>query len=119
MKVMCSTVADFLANLDIALVKGDTILQKAVYVDVSDNPIDGTRWGKNPAAKWRRDLQAMAVVQMQDGGEYLLECGVECGTDYRCEGEYPATERAKIDRGFIEAYCIGKGLTVRPGTIEA
>jgi hypothetical protein len=56
---------------------------------------------------------------MKEGGEYLLQMGVECGMDYRdSTNELSGTEEAYRQRKLIEDFCKNNGLTVRPGVVQ-
>ena len=116
MKVTAQTVDEFLRCL--AAEPEDAVLQKAVRVSVVQRPLDG-----NDKVRWMITLQASAVVGIieegEEGGQYLLQVGEECGVDYRdASQETPGTERAYELKGMIEDYCRGHALRVLPGTID-
>jgi len=114
MRIVCNTVVDFLRNLE--LEGPEAVLQKAVRVSVSSVPLDEN---KREAVKFSVMLQASAVVCLPEGGEYLLEVGVDCGRDYKDDShEYEGTRTATAARKRIEEFCEKHGLDVRPGVID-
>ena len=114
MRVVCTTVDDFLRNLES---EGPTqILQGVVRINVSSMPSDGN---KRESTIFSVVLQASAVVGLPEGGEYLLEVGIDCGNDYTDDShEYKGTRAAGKARDLIEAKCEKLGLEVRPGIID-
>jgi hypothetical protein len=64
-------------------------------------------------------VQTSAIVSMKEGGEYLLQMGVECGIDYKdSTNELTGTEEATRQKKLIEGFCKQKGLMVRPGVVQ-
>lgn len=64
-------------------------------------------------------LQASAVVVTEDGGEYLMEVGEQCGDDWMdATRDFAGSERADVLKTMIEDFCRNRGLTVRPGFFE-
>ena len=92
------------------------ILQRAVRASTTRNPIDGIKYD---AVKFSVVFQASAVVRLDDGGEYLLDYGEDCGTDYMDEPKkLEGSERANVLREKLAGFCDDYGLLVRPGIIE-
>ncbi len=114
MRVTCNDVDAFLKDLSLA--DAEQVLQRAVRVSVSRNPVDGNR---RDALKFTVTLQASAIIGLEDGGEYLLEVGVDCGNDYM-DGrpDLGGTECADDMVDQIRHFCESRGLVVRPGIIE-
>lgn len=113
MRVVCGTVDEFIENLQ----NGDgEILQNTVRVSRTRNP-----WDDNKMEEVRFDVvfQVSAVVDMGEDGQYLLEAGERCGTDYEdSTKEMAGSDRATVLRRKIEDYCGEAGLTVLPGVID-
>lgn len=120
MKITAQTVDEFLRCLKAE--PSGAVLQNVVRVSVAKRPMDGN--SKRDAVKWQVTLQASAVVGIiedgeEQGGQYLLQVGEECGVDYRdASQETPGTERADELRRMIQDYCDGHSLRVLPGTID-
>ena len=114
MQVLCNSLDDFIANLK--LEPASAVLQGAVRVSVTEQPVDGNKYD---AAKFDVTIHASAVISLADGGQYLLDYGEACGTDYRdTSQEFVGTKRAKAIRGKLEEFCDDYGLRVRPGIIQ-
>jgi len=123
--VICQTVEEFVENLNAE----QDILQKTVYVSKTRTPVDGD---KRSAAKFRVTFQASAIVnivttpqclkealEVEDGGQYLLEVGCDCGVDYEdASQDFEGSEEADRLKAKMVAYCEGRGLSVRPGIID-
>ncbi|KKK76836.1 hypothetical protein LCGC14_2859660, partial [marine sediment metagenome] len=73
MRVVCYSIEDFLENI-----KECELYDNTVYSSITKNPLDGT---KLDAAKFSVQFQASAVKKFADGGECLVEMGVDCGID--------------------------------------
>lgn len=113
MRVACSTIADFLENLESE--PADRVLNKVVYASKTCRPVDGTR---RDAVKFSVVFQVGAVVKLEDGGEYLLDGGEDCGMDYHDASQaYGGSERADELRQMVRDVCNRMGLVVRPGLV--
>ena len=114
MRVIVQNVAEFIGNLESE--SPDRVYGKTVYVSVTRTPLDGN---KRDAAKWSVVFQASAVVDLPDGGQYILEVGEDCGTDYTDSTDEPAgTEQANELKERVRQYSRANGLTVRPGVVD-
>ena len=114
MRVICNTLDDFIENL--GGYEKDDILQGCVYVDTTKNPVDGN---KRTAVKFSVVFQASAVIALPDGGEFLLQMGVDCGTDYHDGTQaMDGTEEADNLRFRLKDFCSSRGVLVRPGIID-
>jgi hypothetical protein len=118
MIVTCANVQEFLTDLELQIKESGNgcIVQKCVRFSV----------GSRPAGEDDRDpvrfvvgIQASAVVSMKEGGEYLLQMGLECGIDYRdSTNELSGTEEASRNEKLIKDFCSSNGLMVRPGVVQ-
>ena len=114
MRVICNDLDDMLTNLKLEM--PSAILQRAVRVSTTRNPQGGT---KQTAMRFNVTFNASAVVRLSGGGEYLLEFGEDCGTDYMDEPKkLEGSERAAGLREKLVGFCDDYGLLVRPGIIE-
>ena len=119
MRVSCQSVEDFVENLQEEFEDGHSVFEDMVRVSIHSNPDDGPRFGKFAAVKWKVVFQATAVVCVDDENQYLLECGIDCGLDYRdSEPTSPGTEMAEGLKKKLEEYCEKAGLKIRPGDID-
>lgn len=115
MRVVCSELDEFVTNL--RLEPASCVLQQSVRISVTTQPIDGS---KHDASRFRVTFHASAVVELEGGGQYLLDCGVDCGVDYRdASQEMLGTAQAEALRAKLVEFCDDYGLKVRPGIIEA
>lgn len=106
MRVICRTVEAFVQNLRV----GEAVLNKTVWVDEVSREVS--------AHKILHNLQASAVVYLEGGGEFLLQCGEDVGFDYM-DGE-PEVEGQKAmshRKGHLEQCCKDMGLMIRPGIV--
>jgi len=105
MRVVCQTIEAFVENLRIG-----TPVEKTVWVDITAREVNEHKMVMN--------LQASAVVQLPDGGEFLLQYGEDCGYDFTDgEPEMEGTKAAKHRRGYLIEQCEDMGLMVRPGIV--
>lgn len=114
MRVECHTIADFLTNL-----KKDQagIYRKIVYFSKTERPLDGSSRG---AVRFGINLQASAVIDDGDGGQYHLEYGEDCGIDYRdASNDAAGSTRAAGIFTSLEKFCKVAGLDIRPGIVQS
>ncbi len=131
MRVTCQTVEEFLSDIR-AQIEGngekcqareedgcivyseaaDCVLQRAIRISVFRRPSDD-------GVKFDIVLQASAILALAGGGEYLLQLGVNCGTDYEdVSQEKEGSDKVAELKKEIEVFCEAMGLTIRPGMIE-
>lgn len=111
MRVVCSTLDDFLEDVKCQAQTPDMVLQNCIRVSISKR--------EHGMAKKIVVLQASAVMLLESGGEYILEVGVECGTDYEdATQEMNGTKESERLKAKINEVCKELGLVVRPGLIQ-
>ena len=110
MRICCQSVENFIANID-----GSPLVDTCVWAQVTRNPIGED----SHSTKYIVHFQASAVKSFVDGGEALVEMGVECGFDY-CDNsqDYAGSEKAAEYRDMLVKYCEERGLIVRPGKLD-
>lgn len=110
MRVICNSIADFLTNL--ASVKSEDILEKTIWIN---------RTTQDPNDEGMVDiitLQASAIIDTEDGGQYLLEGGEICGKDhYDGDEEKKGSDRANELLERIDDLCSANGLKTKPGVL--
>lgn len=112
MRVICQTVDEFLECLE----QEKDILQNTVRVSISERPIDK---GARDSIKYEIVLQASAVVNIEEGSQYLLEYAKDCGIDVRdADPSLDASYRAKAIKEKIKKFAEAKALKVMPGFIQ-
>jgi len=113
MRVECNSVADFLVNLDgqaRRVFGGKVWVEKKVNVEGSDPRM---------VIKQRVIVQVGAVLREDDGSEYLLIAGEDCGVDYMDGGgEDKGSKIAEALLLNVKTFCDANGLTVRPGKVS-
>ncbi len=109
MKIQCNDVQGFIENLK----KCDCsrIFEKTVWVDITkaflSEVVDQVTF------------QASAVIQTEDGGEFVVRLGIECGKNYMdSSNEMIGQEQAEKLRDELCEFCEGHGLVVLPGIIS-
>jgi hypothetical protein len=92
------------------------VFQRVVRMSMMVKPVNGT---KRDAVKFQVSLHVSAVVQQDNGDEYIAEVSEDCGCDYHdATQDYAGTEMACDLKQKVKDFCDGNGLTVRPGIIE-
>ena len=116
MRVVCQTLTELLANLE--SVSSRSVFQQVVYASVGRRPIDSD--SKYKAVKFAIVFQASVVIGTEEGGEYILECGEECGFDYWDSSQgREGTNQAEALKKKLTEHCDDAGLRVRPGVVES
>ena len=119
MRVKCMSLEDFLENIQKELEDERSVFRDMVRLSIHSNPEDGPKFGKFAAVKWSVVFQVSAVICIDEESQYLLECGIACGVDYRdSEPESPGSEMAEGLKKKLEEYCEKVGLKIRPGDID-
>lgn len=112
MRVVCQTVDEFLECLK----EEPEILQNTVRVSIVERPVDK---GPRDSIKYEIVLQASAVVCFEEGGQYLLEVGIDCGTDVRdADPSLDGTIRAQNLKARIKEFAENSALKIMPGMIQ-
>jgi len=114
MRVECHTIADFLTNLkkDVA-----GVYRKIVYFSKTERSLDESGRG---TVRFGINLQASAVIDDGDGGQYHLEYGEDCGIDYRDASNDAAGSACAADiLSKLETFCKDAGLEIRPGIVQS
>ena len=107
MRVTCADINEFLENLEAA----EGVFQNTVRISIVPRPIDEN--------KADIVLQASAVVEVDDGSQFLLEAAHGCGRDYMEGGDrdLSGTNEAKRLKHEIAGLVQRKGWKVMPGII--
>lgn len=112
MQISCHTVDEFLENIT----EDVTLVENTIWSSITKNPIDGN---KRNASQFDVNFQASAVLVFKDGGESLLELGIDCGKDYHdTSQDYAGTEEAEEHKGLIQKFCDGRSMLLRPGIVS-
>lgn len=111
MRVVCHTVEEFLVSL---LAEGsEHVFQKVVRVSTNRRPLD------TDLVKWQVNFQVSTVIDLGEDGQYLLEAGEDCGTDYEeTEPESNGMDKANSLRNQVGRCCVEMGLRLLPGIID-
>lgn len=112
MRIACDTVADFLENI-----RGAVVLGKSVYVNQIQHSLNATG-SVREATSIEVGIQLSAVIQFDEEGEALVECGEMLATDrLTANGSLDGTERFKEILENLRSFCSANGLTIRPGVL--
>jgi hypothetical protein len=115
MRIECQTCDEFMANLKD--VPAADILLQTVYVSMTERPLDTS--DKRQAVSFSITVHASAVVNLADGGQYMVDYGEDCGLDYRdASKELVGTQTAGRIREKLVSFCDDHGLRVRPGIVQ-
>lgn len=115
MRVVCSDLDAFLLNLQHE--PPSNIFQHAVHVSTTSRPLDSS--DKRKAVKFAITFQASAIINLDDGGQYMIDYGEDCGVDYRDDSqELVGSDYAAKLRAKLVEFCDDRGLSIRPGIVE-
>jgi len=111
MRIKCASIDSFIENL-----RNQSIYGNTVYLDHTRNPLNGTM---RDAISWEVTTHITAILDFPDGGQALLDCGVNCGIDHddSADGQ-DGTKLFKRYEDRIESYCEEYGLMVKPGVVD-
>lgn len=117
MIVTCNSLDEFIAELELS--KGNTY-QKLVRVSISKNPLlEKPHQNPREAVRTEIILQASAIIETSDGGQYLTQFGTKCGIDYSDTSQsYEGTKQAEAVKKKIKLNCDKLGLKIGPGVLE-
>lgn len=109
MRIKCSTIADFLQNLD-----SYPIFNKVVYADRTRRRIDPRGFS------YEVIYQASAVLELGEGeGQALLQVGTLCGVDRETEdGGIEGTAQQTKYHDELIRFCEVRELKLLPGMID-
>jgi hypothetical protein len=112
MKVTVTSIEEFFECLDAE----KQIYQGTIRVCTGKKPLDPPG---RIQVKFEIILQACTLVEVEEGGQYLLQIGISCGKDYEDQGgERPGSALAKSYRDRIAEYARKRAWRVLPGVIE-
>lgn len=112
MRVTCHNLDEFLENLEPQRVLLDTI-----WASRTETPLNGKN--RFDATSFRIGLQVSAVVEMEDGGQYILEAGEDCGKDLRdSQPELDGTATFKALKAKLVDFCERRSWTIKPGMVD-
>ena len=113
MRIACSSIDQFLENLS-----EEQILYQTIWVSKTSLPLNGkTRFD---ASSFAIGFQVSAVVEKENGDQYLLEAGEACGIDRTNRGEESTegTDKEKGLREKVAMFCQAKSWQIKPGVID-
>jgi hypothetical protein len=69
--------------------------------------------------RWQVNFQVSTVIDLNEDGQYLLEAGEDCGTDYEdADAESKGMDRAIWLKSRVSRCCEEMGLRLLPGIID-
>lgn len=114
MRVTCQTVDEFCQCLLDAIGKGHSVADGTARF----SKLIKSEGNRRDAPKVEISVHVSAIVQMNEGGDYLLEVEERCGTDYQdASQEYAGSERADSIKDNLATICQDAGCVVMPGII--
>ena len=114
MRVTCSSIEEFLENIQ--QVDSEKVYSKVIFVSLTRRPLDGD---KRHAARFQVVLQVSAVINDEEGGQYLLLAGEDCGIDYEdATQEKNGSDAAAALQHQLMSFCDLRGLGIRPGNVS-
>ncbi len=114
MRITCSSVEDFIEVLNSP---SQEVLNNFIHCDTTSRGLDSS--DRHRAVKVSVVFHASAVVNLPDGGQYLLDYSEDCGIDYNDHTqEKKGTERALQIRKSLKDYADLNGLRLLPGILS-
>lgn len=113
MRIACVDFDDFIENIH-----EQNLYNDSVFVSKSRRSLNNGA-SIREATSVQVILQLSAIIDYADGGQALLECGIDCGVDrLTADGdtEGSATLKDLCDR--LKAYCDERELRIRPGLLD-
>lgn len=111
MRVVCSTFSEFKAALEAALNHGDSLFENAVRISRYSNKL-------SEASEEVTVHFSAVVLKKDDGGQYLLAAGVNCGMNYFA-GRKEMFADEKIEKFTARLKEMTPPFVLLPGRIEA
>jgi hypothetical protein len=103
---------DFLANLD-----GAKVYRSVVHYDRTRVPMGDKH--QRDATSFEIFFNASAVLEFDDEGQALLQCGEHCGIDrLTADGGTDGTDRQLVLMERLGEFCNGRSLNLKPGLID-
>ncbi len=110
MKITCSTVGEFLENLDAA----ESVHRATVFYNSTSRPLNEAK------TSWEMYYQLSAVLLFSDDTQALLEMGVICGIDRdTADGGKDGSLKGEALHNLAKAHCDQNKLTMLPGILDA
>lgn len=118
MRVTCFSIEEAIERL-----KSDgpsNIFRHEISLSKTKEPVDGDRRGERMASKFRVTLHLSAIMNLLPGdGQYLLQCGEECGLDYEdATQEKAGSVYAWEMEVKLRQFATEHGLSVKPGILQ-
>ncbi len=122
MRVVCSTINEFLQEIDhnikksgSSCVHGQTIRGSIIETPLPDSATTNPR----EVVKFEMGLQASVVIDLGSDGQFLLEVGEIAGNDYRDgSNDTNATKAVEAWVNKIQGFCEKHDLRYGPGIIS-
>ena len=116
MRIVCPVIEDFLDTLETEENGTGSIYRKHVHLSRFRQPVDGN---SRDAVKFLINMQLSAIIETEDGGQYLLQFGEDCGMDYKDSGgAYEGTKVYEKRKKQVVKCCERLGLVLRPGVVD-
>lgn len=115
MRVTCSVLDDFLAN--VVKEGSNSIFRRTIYVEkICDPMMEGERKSK---IRFEIGIRASAVVDLASDGQYLLEAVESCGIDYEDQSkELTGSENYELAHKKLVDFCEKTNLSLCKGIVD-
>jgi len=115
MRINCNDIGDFEKNIENP---GTVVFNKSVWVSITKHIVGDQGGAIKDAAKVRVVFNAGCILWFQDEGQGSIEFAFDCGVDYQCEGDCPASKDAENMKKKIEELCKKHNLACLPGIMD-
>ena len=122
MIITCNTIQELLEEIETQVKEHGiaAVYQSMIRISISKRPLaDSAHTKPQDVVRWEVELQASAVVDLGDEGQYLVQMGESCGIDYHDNSqEMGGTIEANRLKAIAKSFCDSYGLRVGPGKIQ-
>ena len=122
MIITCNTIQELLEEIETQVKEhGNAVVyQLTIRVSISKRPLaDSAHTKPRDVVRWEVELQASALVDLGEQGQYLVQVGESCGIDYHDNSqEMGGTIEADRLKAIVKSFCDSYGLRIGPGTIQ-
>jgi hypothetical protein len=114
MKVTCDSLETFFENIEAE--PSECVYNNVIYINRIETLLGDN---KENSARYLVVLRVSTIMDLPDGGQYLLITEDECGIDYHdSTQEKEGTKVANVKEEKLKSFCESRNLKIRPGVVD-